>query len=94
MLAALGSAEPAGFIILQRGPWSAAAATRAAQLSLAVLLGQHAAPEPAGRMELPVVVVTCGSMVAVSFLLCKRGKISIPPKHGKFPPFSGGVLTL
>lgn len=42
-------------IILQKGPWSAAAATRAAQLgagSLGVPLAQHAAPEPAGRNSL------------------------------------------
>lgn len=42
-------------IILQKGTWSAAAATRAAQLSvgnLGVPLGQHAAQEPAGRTSL------------------------------------------
>lgn len=48
----------------------------------------------ASWQELPVVVVTFWSVVAVSFLLCKRGKISIPLAHEKFPPFAGGVLTL
>lgn len=46
------------------------------------------------QQELPGVVVTCRSMVAVSFLLCKRGKISVPLKHEKFLCFAWDVLTL
>lgn len=48
----------------------------------------------ASRQDLPVLVVTCNSMVAVSFPLPKRGKFSIPPEHEKFPPFAGGMLAL
>lgn len=39
-------------------------------------------------------VATCRSLVAVSFLVPKRGRISVLLKHEEFPSFAGDILTL
>lgn len=96
MLAVLGSTEPAGCHhpakgalvgVLRQPPGQHSSAWGAWEFSWT------ACSSRASRQELPVMVITRNSMVAVSFLLPKRGKISIPPEHEKFPHFSGGMLT-